>query len=220
MADHEASSVAAPAAAAEAATSAPARNVTADKVAAGNKVKEEGNAFFKAGDFKAALGKYKLVYFHVGTLGSKHEAHRAIIDSGLGASSGDAGMAKAFEKKQGAAKLSAEEQKAVDDLIATTNANLAMSQINLKQHDGAIRSCNIALLYQPDNAKVTYRRGLAYMAKGDTDSARADFEATLKLVPGDGNTIARLDELRAAEKAQEQKQKRAMQAMFSGALSS
>jgi len=186
-------------------------------------IKAEGNAAFQAGNFKKAVQQYKMVYFHIGTLGSEHKAHRAIMDKGMGADSANgAGMAAGLGGKKATdqdAGIAPELQKAVDETLATTYSNLAMASINLQRWDAALAACEISLLYSPGNPKVIYRRGLVYHGKGMVDEAIAAFELTLSLQPGDGPATQRLAEAQAAAAAQRAKQKEAMKRMFAGVSS-
>ena len=51
------------------------------------------------------------------------------------------------------------------------------------------RTKNSALRLDPSDAQVRLGRGLAFLARGQADDARADFEAALALPPGkDGRT--------------------------------
>jgi tetratricopeptide (TPR) repeat protein len=189
-----------------------------EKLRAALDCKAQGNAAFAASDFAKAAGKYKLVYFHIGTLGSRHSEHRALLDRAIGGDAGNDAFAKSLgSKRQSATDAVPEEvQTLMDECIATPKSNLALYNKNISVFEEALTRFYIALLYAPGNPKLPYRRGLALLGQGKTDEAREAFLAALRLAPDDPNTQQRLAEVEQAEQAQRAKQKAAMKAMFGG----
>lgn len=57
--------------------------------------------------------------------------------------------------------------------------NVAACHQKLGDHVKAIESCNKVLDENPQHVKALYRRGMSYMAVGDFDEARADFNAMM-----------------------------------------
>jgi cytochrome c-type biogenesis protein CcmH/NrfG len=78
----------------------------------------------------------------------------------------------------------------------------------------AINSANVALSYDPNNAKALYRRGLAQLMKKDCAAAKADFERVLVLNPGDSAATERLRETAEVEKAEAEGEKKKFAKMF------
>jgi tetratricopeptide (TPR) repeat protein len=177
--------------------------------------KETGNAAFAAQDYKKASMNYKLVYMIIGAHGSHAAEHKRILDrttgGGGGAGDNDFATKLAGKKKD---EPDDEVRSSINNIIATTYANLAMTLINLKRLPQALDACEIALLYSPENAKVHYRRGLVFLTMGRTDEAKEAFERVLQLVPDDVAARQRLDEVLAAERRMLDQQKAAMKKMF------
>lgn len=66
-----------------------------------------------------------------------------------------------------------------------TAIQLARAHMGLKQYDKAIAMYNYALKLEPLAGDILTLRGYAYLASGDKVKAKADFQQTLKYLPGD-----------------------------------
>ncbi|KAJ3679489.1 hypothetical protein LUZ60_017500 [Juncus effusus] len=92
--------------------------------------------------------------------------------------------------------------------------NMAQCLIKLERYDEAIAQCTIVLSEDENNTKALFRRGKARAALGQTDSARADLQKALKLVPGDKAIIRELKLISQQEKEVYQKQRELYKGLF------
>ncbi|KAK7864395.1 hypothetical protein R5R35_010986 [Gryllus longicercus] len=68
-------------------------------------------------------------------------------------------------------------------LLLAGHLNLAMCYLKLDEHIEARDNCDKALDLEPTNLKGLFRRGQAYLAMGEPERAKVDFEMVLKLEP-------------------------------------
>lgn len=60
-------------------------------------------------------------------------------------------------------------------------SNMAACFLELEDFASAINYCRLAIQIQPENSKCFYRRGLAYLRRGDLEEAQADLYKAMKL---------------------------------------
>jgi len=108
-----------------------------------------------------------------------------------------------------------DDAKAVSALHVSLNLNLAASYIAVNDWPKAIEYSTRALSLDADNAKAHFRRGSAYSAVGDLDSAESDLQRALALSGGSDAAISRaLAALKAQRKVADEKQRAQFKGMF------
>lgn len=100
-----------------------------------------------------------------------------------------------------------------DKKVACHN-NSAMCFIRLQMYAQCKASAAAAIALDRTNTKAIFRRGVAFLATKDFDEAKKDFEEVLKLDPQNGDALAKLQEAKATEKAQQQKMAANFKKMF------
>eukprot|EP00850_Spirogloea_muscicola_P017371 SM000148S01048 [mRNA] locus=s148:339120:340201:- [translate_table: standard] len=90
--------------------------------------------------------------------------------------------------------------------------NTAACLLRLRRYDEAAEHCSMVLVEDGTSVKALFRRGKARAALGQSESARADLEAALKLAPGDAAVLSELRALRAQARQVADSQR----ALFSG----
>jgi tetratricopeptide (TPR) repeat protein len=69
-------------------------------------------------------------------------------------------------------------------------ANRCFAQALARRYEAALKDCNEALRLRPaDNWYALGRRGLVYLMMGENEKAVADFDAALKINPGNSNAL-------------------------------
>ncbi|PIA18188.1 hypothetical protein COEREDRAFT_6922 [Coemansia reversa NRRL 1564] len=71
-----------------------------------------------------------------------------------------------------------------DDSITVLYTNQAMALLKLKRFAEAVESCSRGLVVEPNNVKALWRRGTANLSLGNLHEAKHDFEAGLRIQPG------------------------------------
>ena len=160
------------------------------KIAKGMELKAEGNAFFKAGDYKKARRAYASVFCY--------------IDGMHGPNSGMKQYVGADDT------ISTEQEAEVEVLRATVQLNLAMVFLKLGKARRALDFTGKVLAKDPSNAKALYRSAMAWMEVGDLDKARALFGD----VPDAAGVKKQLSILARKEKILEKKERKKYSGMF------
>lgn len=104
---------------------------------------------------------------------------------------------------------------AINEKRAACHSNTAMCYLKLSKWSDARRAADAALEIQPKNAKALYRRAIASLSSGDTESAIADFKASKVLDPANAEIDAKLHEAQELEKKQKAKLAAGFKKMFS-----
>jgi tetratricopeptide (TPR) repeat protein len=73
---------------------------------------------------------------------------------------------------------------------------VAAAHLKLKNSKAAIESLDAAVKLSPNSTTALRYRGLAFEAAGELDRASRDYEAVLKLKPGDEFAVKQLQKLR------------------------
>jgi hypothetical protein len=194
--------------------------------------KTDGTAFFKEGNFKKASFHYKHVYLHVAMLGSRYKQHQKL----LGQEADAGGVAQLTGKTDSTATKvgSPEEQRAIDDVIAMTNLNLAMAHLRLGRAPQAAQCCSITLLYKQEQpiddsaaavsyataedaavaGKALFRRATAFLVLKQTEEARVDLVAAAVLLPAAADDIAvKMGEVQSLEAEATRKERQVFKGM-------
>jgi peptidyl-prolyl isomerase D len=180
-------------------------NLTPDEqVDVALKHKEDGNGFFKEGNYQKALAQYHKVFLYVNGLS-------------MGKSSGDGGgEAEGLIAMAGGKGSSQVPDSRVDEVKAlkqSTYLNMAACYIKREMYEKAVGVCTKALEIGA-NPKASFRRGQARMALGDLDGARVDLNAAAAANPTDRAVLQEIRRLEAAEKKAIAKEKKKFQGFF------
>lgn len=157
----------------------------AAKVAEGVRRKDEGNAYFKAGRWAHARGKYKRALEFV--------EHEFVEQEG--------GVGEAHK---------AEARK----LTAVVLTNLAQVELNAGAPKDCVTQCDKALGIEPASVKALFKRGKARFVLGDWDEAVADFKRVLELDASNVDAQRELAAVQETVRAHNQKQKQLYSKLF------
>eukprot|EP00051_Salpingoeca_urceolata_P016895 m.227074 g.227074 ORF g.227074 m.227074 type:complete len:343 (-) comp18810_c0_seq8:118-1146(-) len=161
----------------------------AERLAAIPKLKEQGNALYKAKKHAEAAEKYTQALGHVERIQSPDAAARAGVTE----------------------KQVAE----VDQFWVPCLLNLAAAKLQLSAFAEVIDYCTRALERHPDHPKALFRRGQAHLQKGrDLELAIADLSRASELVPSDTGVAAALRKAHEANQVAASKQKQMFAGMF------
>merc|ERR1712070_155806 len=141
----------------------------AENIAAATQLKEEGNARFKAGDFKNAKKCYLKMLVSL-----RH------LDSATASGGEMAGMSQMLGGKGGmggsnpADSCSPEEKAQVEALMLAMHKNTGIMNLKLEKWEAAITSFGKVLEKDPENKKVLFMRGKCFVRTKNTDAATND----------------------------------------------
>ncbi|KAJ1411238.1 Tetratricopeptide-like helical domain superfamily [Sesbania bispinosa] len=108
-----------------------------------------------------------------------------------------------------------EEGKVFVDTRNLLHLNVAACYLKLGECKKSIETCNKVLEANPAHVKGLYRRGMAYMAAGDFDEARADFKMMMKVDKStESDATAALLKLRQKEQEVEKKARKQFKGLF------
>ncbi|XP_027334699.1 peptidyl-prolyl cis-trans isomerase PASTICCINO1 isoform X2 [Abrus precatorius] len=108
-----------------------------------------------------------------------------------------------------------EEGKVFVDTRNLLHLNVAACYLKLGECKKSIETCNKVLEANPAHVKGLYRRGMAYMAAGDFEEARADFKMMMKVDKStESDANAALQKLRQKEQEVEKKARRQFKGLF------
>jgi tetratricopeptide (TPR) repeat protein len=176
----------------------------ADDLRDATDLKNQGNAFYKAGEFQKALSKYTKIFLYV----------NGICPSKVGG-----GMDELKTASTGVASPSSEEVKVAKDLRTTGNINCAATYFKLGNELKALEFLDRALEVDPENKKAIYRRGQIYLKQGDLDKATADLKKAHEAFPNDSGVAADMKTLNARLHASAVKTCAKEKSMFGGMFS-
>lgn len=93
--------------------------------------------------------------------------------------------------------------------------NVAACHLKLGECKKSIETCNKVLEANPAHVKGLYRRGMAYMAAGDFEEARADFKMMMKVDKStESDATAALQKLKQKEQEVEKKARKQFKGLF------
>ncbi|KHN47481.1 Peptidyl-prolyl cis-trans isomerase PASTICCINO1 [Glycine soja] len=108
-----------------------------------------------------------------------------------------------------------EEGKFFADTRNLLHLNVAACHLKLGECRKSIETCNKVLEANPAHVKGLYRRGMAYMAAGDFEEARADFKMMMKVdTSTESDATAALQKLKQKEQDVEKKARKQFKGLF------
>eukprot|EP00930_Biecheleria_cincta_P089362 TRINITY_DN78650_c0_g1_i1.p1 TRINITY_DN78650_c0_g1~~TRINITY_DN78650_c0_g1_i1.p1 ORF type:complete len:201 (+),score=62.99 TRINITY_DN78650_c0_g1_i1:153-755(+) len=164
--------------------------------------KQEGNARFKAQDFRKALGSYHKVFCYVNGLqmpGENSEASQ---------------YTQMMGKSNSGSAVPADKVEDVKKLKQSTHLNMAACYLKVGEHRKCIDACSKALAHSPIS-KAYFRRGQAHLELRNLDEAKEDFEEAQKLEPQDKAIEMELKKLKVAFSKHEAQERKRYANMFS-----
>merc|ERR1712232_848861 len=164
--------------------------------------KQDGNAHFKEGNYKRALGNYHKVFCYVNGLqvpGEKSEA--SSYTDMMGKSAGS--------------QVPDDKVESVKRLKQSTHLNMAARYLKTQEHQKCVDACTKALGAAGPISKAYFRRGQAHLELRNLDEAKDDLEQARKLEPGDPALEKELRRLKQAFAQFEAKEKKKYAKMFS-----
>jgi len=171
-------------------TKAPPPTNPVERLQAAEKLRQVGNAAFKAGDLASARTNYEstLKLLQTGAPPSMGDLGSAFDKVGLGGGSGGAGGEFDFGEGTGQAK----------DARLAVLLNIALCCLKAEPCDpsGALGFCEEALDLEPDNVKATYRKGKALIELNELKEAEWELARALRLAPQDPAIRKDLTQLR------------------------
>eukprot|EP01083_Nonionella_stella_P046436 124367_1 len=171
-----------------------------DAIREAEKLKAEGNAFFKSGNYQKALGKYTRVFAYINGL---------VLPDHLKQMSDMTGQSR------GAGNEPGDEQKSqIDELSISCNSNAALAAFKMGKYQQSVDFCDKALAIDQSHSKALFRRAEARVAMGDLESAREDV-AVLKEC-GDAKILAALGSIEKKIEARAKKDDQKMRKRWAG----
>merc|ERR1712232_532191 len=164
--------------------------------------KQDGNAHFKEGNYKRALGNYHKVFCYVNGLqvpGEKSEA--SSYTDMMGKSAGS--------------QVPDDKVESVKRLKQSTHLNMAACYLKTQEHQKCVDACTKALAAASPVTKAYFRRGQANLELRNLDEAKDDFEHVKKLEPDNKEVEKELRRLKQAFAQYEAKEKKKYAKMFS-----
>lgn len=150
--------------------------------------KEEGNQFFKDGNYKKALGAYHKVFCYVN--GLQVPSPTSSVES----KDGDSSPSRSPPSSSQVPKERVEDLR---KLKQSSRLNMAACYLRLEEHQKCVDACSKALELG-SSAKAYFRRGQAYLELRNLSGAKNDLERARELTPNDPAIIAELRKLRSA----------------------
>ncbi|CAK0807752.1 unnamed protein product [Prorocentrum cordatum] len=164
--------------------------------------KQQGNARFKEGEWRKALGSYHKVFCYINGLslpGQKSEA---------------ASYGEMMGRSTSASQVPAEHVEEFKQLQLSTNLNMAACYLKIAEYQKCQTACGKALAVSGDSSKAYFRRGQANLELRDLDAARTDFEQARALAPEDPAVEKELKRLKVAFQRHEKQEKARFAKMF------
>lgn len=148
--------------------------------------KDEGNQYFKDGNYKKALGAYHKVFCYVNGL--------QIPNAASSAEDGNSVSSRAAPPNGQVPKEKVEDLR---KLKQSSRLNMAACYLKLEEHQKAVDACTKALELG-SSPKAYFRRGQAYLELRNLAGARNDLTKANELTPNDPAIVAELRKLRTA----------------------
>jgi len=164
--------------------------------------KQQGNAFFKDGNYKRALGSYHKVFCYLNGLQMPGEQSEA------------SGYAQMVGQSSAATQVPPHAVEEVNALKSSSHLNMAACYLKTNSYAKCVDVCGKALQLER-TSKAFFRRGQANLELRNLDEAKADFEEAQALEPENKAIVAELRRLKAAFAQHEAKEKKKFSKMFS-----
>jgi len=173
--------------------------------------KQDGNAAFKAKDFKVAIRNYHKALLYVRGI----DQHAVKLPQMI------ASLQQQREREARQRELTEELTELVDNLRVDICNNLAASLLQSERAPFSLQKvldyCDEAIELRPTNRKSWFRRGQAYSRAGEHEKAEQSLTKARDLLPERDPAIERLlASCRAQLKQQYQKEQSMYTAMFGG----
>jgi len=139
-------------------------------------LKQQGNEFFKAGNFKKAMVSYHEIFMYVHGFSE--------------------GSTKSMMPGQTTTPVTPEQMAAIRELKVAHFSNLSMCHLKLGNVERARDNCTKALAIDPTNEKALFRRGKCYSQLGALDEAKADLEQVLARSPDNRDALREMQTLK------------------------
>lgn len=195
----------------------------ASKLEGAREHKEQGNALFKAGEFKKAVLAYrKVLAFTRGLPGSRRT-------SGTGRVTDDTSMQDMISQRDNQGppenRVTADEEEAAIDIEAQSLTNIATCYLRLDKAQQAQESAKKALLLRPFSWKAQMRLAEAQLMNKEFDEAKASFLRAHELAPesevaAKNNMVVNLNSIKALKKKWEDEMRSSTAAAFGRAFGS
>ncbi len=161
-----------------------------EKIEVARALKLEGNDFFKAGDYKNAVKRYKRIFLYMNGLHDKNSKVKGFFDM-MGASAmwdnseGKTAFSSSSEEdasngSQSRTRANDEEGLEIESLKIDANNNIAMSYLKMEDPEKALKHTDDVLSTDPDNTKAIFRKGKALTALGRSEAALHLYRAALE----------------------------------------
>jgi peptidylprolyl isomerase len=168
------------------------------KIAEAVRLKEQGNKFVAAAEYKQACKTYRRVFAYINGLLTKGD-HMA-------------------QYAQEAALLNDEESTTIEDLRVSTYTNLALCYLKLAEPEKAFDAASQALAVQPNSVKALYRLASASIALRRWDKAKEALRRALAIEPSNAALKSEVLALKAAIEKWEEEQREKSKVLFGGKL--
>lgn len=133
-------------------------------------LKEAGNVYFKAKDYKKALSKYSLIRMYIRSILPPEDKEAASFTQGVGVQATDKEIMEAKE------------------LGSASFLNMSICFFLLGEYQKAVEKATESLKYKK-TLKALYRRAKAYQKRNDFERAIADMTEAIKMDTSDPNDI-------------------------------
>ena len=185
--------------------------------------KAQGNALYKAGEFKKAVLAYrKVLAFTRGLPGSRRM-------SGTGRVTEDSSLQDMISQRDNQGppenRVTADEEEIAMEIEAQSLTNIAMCYLRLDKAQQAQESAKKALLLRPFSWKAQMRLAEAQLMSKEFDEAKASFLRAHELAPesevaAKNNMVLSLNSIKALKKAWEDEMRSTTAAAFGRAFGS
>jgi len=160
----------------------------------GLELKKEGNAFYKAGEYQKAAGRYSQIFLYTNHLSPEV---------------GD--IVQGVNKR---VKPTGEQTAEINKLRAVANTNAAQCHFNLKNWDKTLDFVERALKVKPDHKKAMLIRGKVLLRQGHLNRAEVDLRIAESHWPKDRNIKREMLLLTKKLKKHEKRQRKHFAGMF------
>eukprot|EP01098_Paradermamoeba_levis_P006269 TRINITY_DN2607_c0_g1_i4.p1 TRINITY_DN2607_c0_g1~~TRINITY_DN2607_c0_g1_i4.p1 ORF type:complete len:380 (-),score=142.07 TRINITY_DN2607_c0_g1_i4:38-1129(-) len=159
----------------------------AERLKAGEFLKNLGNQFFSKQQFDLALKKYQKAIRYLSS-----------------------------DSQESPISWEGNQQAKVDELKLASYLNSAASNLKLNQNLQAVANCDKALQLSPSNVKGLFRRGTAQINLKEFDGAKRDLIEVLKLEPNNKDARLELERVKKAEDLYNKQQAKVYSGLFGG----
>jgi tetratricopeptide (TPR) repeat protein len=192
---------------------APLPSTVPEKISFATALKNEGNEFFKAAEYKKAAKCYKKVLLYINGLHGSDSQMKGFMQA-MGASS-------RWDDTDDNVKVGGtEDEEAIKKLKVDVNANLSMAYLKLEDWSKALQYADASLAVDPTSSKSIYRKGLALHNLQRNDQALPLLVQANEADPSNKSIARTLQVVRKAMKEKAKGDKQKEKEMFSGAFGS